>query len=151
MNLIQFLLSEDCGRPHGEEEEQRDSGFFVHMEEETVNNTDYRRVLFTGEHSQLVLMNLAPGVEIGEETHPVDQFIRVEGGTGMSIINGQEREITDGDAIIVPGNAVHNIINNSGTEELKLYTVYSPPQHEDGTVQPTKEDEKEEHTEENEY
>jgi len=120
-------------------------GFVIDLEKETVENTDYRRVLYTAEHSQLVVMSLEPGVEIGEEVHELDQFIRIDKGNGKAVLNGdQEYELSDGWAAVVPAGVKHNIIN-TGEEPLKLYTVYSPPEHKDGVVQPTKADEKEEH------
>ena len=109
------------------------------IEEETLNNTFFRKVLFTGPHSQLVVMNLAPGEEIGEEVHDeVDQFLRFEEGDGIAIVNGAEQTVADGDAVVVPAGCRHNIINTSDTKHLKLYTVYTPPNHADGTVHKTK-------------
>ena len=120
-------------------------GYIVNIEEATVSNTDYRRVLYTGEHSQLVVMSLEPGVEIGEEVHALDQFIRVETGSGKAILNGiEEHALEDDWAIVIPAGTKHNVIN-TGDRALKLYTIYSPAEHKDGTVQPTKADEKEEH------
>jgi len=120
-------------------------GYIAHIEQETKDNTDYRRVLYTAAHYQLVLMNIASGGEIGEEVHQsVDQFFRFESGEGKVIIDGVEHEVKDGDAVIVPAGTLHNVIN-TGSEDLKLYTLYSPPNHKDGTVQATKADEYEEH------
>jgi len=119
-------------------------GFHINIEDETVKNKDYRRVLYTAEHCQLVLMSIEPGDEIGEEVHKVDQFIRSDGGSGVSIINGYEQKFANGDAVIVPAGAKHNIIN-TGKERLQIYTVYSPPQHLKDTLQKTKADEKEDH------
>ena len=120
-------------------------GYVANIEKETVENTDYRRVLYTSEHSQLVVMNLQPGEEIGEEVHELDQFIRIEDGKGKAVLNKtEEYEIEDDWAIVVPAGTYHNVIN-TGDSELKLYTVYSPPEHKEGTGQPTKADEKEEH------
>lgn len=124
------------------EKENKSTGFALNIEKETVKNTDYRRVLYTTEHSQLVLMCIQPGDDIGEEIHQVTQFIRVDKGNGTSIINGEERAFGNGDAIIVPPGCKHNIIN-SGSTSLKLYTVYSPPQHLKDTVHKTKADDKE--------
>jgi len=118
-------------------------GYITHIEQETKENTDYRRVLYTAKHSQLVLMSLAPGEEIGEEVHHLDQFFRFEEGQGKVIIDGVEHNVEDGDAVIVPEGARHNVIND-GIIALKLYTIYSPPNHKDGTVQSTKADEYEE-------
>jgi mannose-6-phosphate isomerase-like protein (cupin superfamily) len=109
------------------------------IEEETLNNTFFRKVLFTGPHSQLVVMNLAPGEEIGEEVHgDVDQFFRFEDGVGLVIINGESINVEDGDAVIVPAGSKHNIVNTSQTENLKLYTIYSPPNHPEGSIHKTK-------------
>lgn len=119
-------------------------GYFGHIEKDTEENTDYRRVLYTGEHSQLVLMNLQPGQDIGEEIHDVDQFFRFEKGMGQVFIDSTEYSVNDGDCIIVPAGSKHNVIN-IGPDELKLYTIYSPANHIDGTVHKTKADETEEH------
>lgn len=119
-------------------------GYIVNIEKETLENNDYRRVLYTSEHSQLVLMNLQPGEEIGKEIHHLDQFIRIEQGSATAILNGQEHALEDDFAVVIPAGVEHNVIN-TGSEELKLYSVYSPPEHLDGTVHPTKADEKEEH------
>lgn len=120
--------------------------FITNVEDDTLQNTDYRRVKFTLERSQLVYMHLEPGVEIGNEIHGIDQFIRIEKGTAKSIIaNGaEERELTDGDVIMIPAGTWHNIINE-GSEPVKLYTLYCGPQHLRDTVQPTKADEVEDH------
>ena len=115
-------------------------GFVDDIEDLSVKNDDFRRVLYTGEHCQLVVMSLKPKEDIGEETHSdVDQFFRVEEGVGEVVINGERRDLQSGSAIIVPAGAKHNIIN-TGDEPLKLYTVYSPPNHKDGTVHVTKAD-----------
>lgn len=115
------------------------SGYHTDIERKTVENEYFREVLFTGPHSQLVVMALNPGEEIGQETHPgTDQFIRVESGTGKAILDGQEYALADGSAIVVPAGVEHNVINTSSTESLKLYTVYTPPEHPDGTVHKTK-------------
>lgn len=120
-------------------------GYIVNIEETTLNNTDYRRVLYTAEHCQLVVMSLEPGVEIGEEVHHLDQFIRIESGVGKLILNEtDEHEIKDDWAFIIPAGVKHNVIN-TGDESLKLYSIYSPAEHKDGTVHPTKADEVEEH------
>jgi mannose-6-phosphate isomerase-like protein (cupin superfamily) len=98
-------------------------------------------VLFTGPKSQLVLMALKPGEDIGKETHPdTDQFIRVEAGEGKAIIDGQEIELQDGSAIVIPAGAEHNVINVSTTKALKVYTIYTPPEHADGTIHHTREE-----------
>ncbi len=116
-------------------------GFIINLEKETMNNTDFRRVLYTGRFSQLVFMSLKAGEEIGEETHDnVDQFFRFEGGEGKVIIDNIEHKVTDGIGVIVPAGAKHNVINTSQTQELKLYTIYSPPEHQDRVVRHTKQD-----------
>lgn len=116
-------------------------GFFTNIEEDTVANNDFRRVLYTSKHSQLVLMSLAPGTEIGSEVHgDNDQFFRFEAGKGKVVIDDNEYEVSDGSAIVVPAGARHNVINTSDSEALKLYTLYSPPHHKDGIVRATKEE-----------
>ena len=117
------------------------SGFKSEIEKATLENTFFRHVLFTGNHSQLVLMCLKPSEEIGMETHmDNDQFFRFEKGQGKVIIDGQEFMVKDGDAIVVPSGSEHNVINLSDTEELKLYTIYSPAHHPDGTIHKTKDE-----------
>lgn len=117
------------------------TGFAGNIEEKTLANTNFRQVLFTGTHSQLVVMNLRPNEEIGMEAHPnVDQFFRFEQGKGKVIIDGEESVVGNGSAMVVPAGAQHNVINTSPTEALKLYTIYSPPNHPDGTIHPTKAD-----------
>jgi len=118
-------------------------GYIAHIEEETKKNTDYRRVVYTAAHSKLVLMSIVPGGEIGMEVHHLDQFFRFESGQGKVILDGVEHEVKDGDAVIVPEGTQHNVIN-TGSDDLKLYTLYSPPNHKDGTTQATKADEYEE-------
>ncbi len=116
-------------------------GFVKNIEKETLENKNFRKVLYTAKHSQLVLMSLQPGEEIGTEVHlDNDQFFRFEKGRGKCIIDGNEYELKDGTAIVVPAGAQHNIINVSNTEELKLYTIYSPAHHKDGIVCATKEE-----------
>ena len=116
-------------------------GFKSNVEHDAVANTNFRKVLYTGKNLQLVVMSLNPGEEIGEETHMKnDQFFRFEGGNGKCIINGYEYLVKNGDAIIIPAGAKHNIINVDKTTELKMYTIYSPPQHKDGIVRATKKD-----------
>jgi mannose-6-phosphate isomerase-like protein (cupin superfamily) len=111
-----------------------------HIEKQTLENTCFRRVLFTGKYTQLVLMCLGPGEEIGDEVHQdVDQFFRIEQGEATFVFNeGQEHLVRDGDVVVVPAGTYHNAINRSKTEPLKLSTLYSPPNHPDGTVQKTK-------------
>jgi mannose-6-phosphate isomerase-like protein (cupin superfamily) len=114
-------------------------GFNSNVEQDTLDNTNFRKVLYTGKHSQLVLMSLKPNEEIGLETHPEnDQFLRFEGGKGKVFIDDNEYSVKDGDAVIVPAGAKHNVVNVSDSEELKIYTIYSPPHHKDGIVQATK-------------
>lgn len=114
-------------------------GFSANIEKETIENHNFRKVLYTGKNSQLVLMSLKPGEEIGMETHEKnDQFFRCEEGEGKCVIDGNEYELEDGSAIVVPAGAEHNIINTSQDEDLKLYTIYSPPHHKDGIVKATK-------------
>lgn len=119
-------------------------GYLVNIEKATLENTDYRRVLYTSKNSQLVLMSLAPGEEIGEEVHHLDQFIRLEAGQARIIVDGTIHEAQADDAVVIPEGTRHNVIN-TGAGYLKLYTVYSPPEHKDGTVEATKADEHEEH------
>jgi mannose-6-phosphate isomerase-like protein (cupin superfamily) len=115
-------------------------GFVDNIEKLTLENENFRKVIYTAKNSQLVLMSLLPGEEIGQEVHNLDQFLRIEKGVGKAILNGVEYDISDGSAIVVPAGTSHNIINTSQTEKLKLYTIYSPPNHMDGTVHPTKAD-----------
>lgn len=116
-------------------------GFFADIEKDTLENENFRKVLYTSKHSQLVLMSLKPKEEIGMEIHSDnDQFFRFEKGEGKCIIDGNEYELEDGVAIVVPAGAQHNVINTSDTEELKLYTIYSPAHHKDGIVRATKEE-----------
>ncbi len=119
-------------------------GFLTDIEQATKENTDYRRVLYTAKHSQLVLMSLNPGEEIGEEVHELDQFIRFEEGAGQAILDGVVHEVKGGDAVVVPEGTRHNVVN-TGSGVMKLYTVYAPPAHKDGTLERTKADEHEEH------
>jgi mannose-6-phosphate isomerase-like protein (cupin superfamily) len=116
-------------------------GYKGAIEKMTLENDNFRKVLYTGKHSQLVLMSLKPNEEIGMEVHNEnDQFFRFEKGTGKVLIDGNEYAVADGDAIIVPSGAQHNIINTSSSEPLKLYTIYSPAHHKDKVVHSTKED-----------
>lgn len=115
------------------------AGFLGNIEKLTLANNNFRQVLFTGAHAQLVLMSIEPGGEIGMETHEiVDQFLRIEQGRGKVVMDGQESPLRDGDAFIVPAGTRHNVINTSESEPLKLYTLYAPPHHKDGTVHKTK-------------
>jgi len=114
-------------------------GFKSNIEKDTLANQNFRQVLYTGKYCQLVLMSLKPGEEIGEEVHKtVDQFFRFEKGVGVVAIDGITQKVADGDAVIVPAGAKHNVTNTSKKTELKLYTIYSPPEHQDGTVRKTK-------------
>jgi mannose-6-phosphate isomerase-like protein (cupin superfamily) len=116
-------------------------GFAANLEEETRMNRDFRRVLYTGKYSQLVLMCLKPMEDIGEETHDdVDQFFRFEDGEGVVVIDGVKNKVKDGSGVIVPSGAKHNVINTSKTKNLQLYTIYSPPEHQDRVVRKTKEE-----------
>lgn len=115
-------------------------GFKTNIERDTLKNRNFRKVLYTGKNSQLVLMSLRPKEEIGLETHPEnDQFLRFEGGTGRVIVDDSKYTVKDGDAVVIPAGAKHNVINTSAEEELKIYTIYSPPHHKDGIVHKTKE------------
>ncbi len=123
-------------------------GFSADLEAETRKNTDFRRVLYTGKYSQLVLMRLRPGEDIGMETHDdVDQFFRFEEGEGVVVIDDTRHPVKDGSGVIVPSGAKHNVTNTSKTADLKLYTIYSPPEHQDKVVRKTKQEAlaKEEH------
>lgn len=114
-------------------------GFNSNIEKDALENDNFRKVLYTSKHSQLVLMAIKPGDEIGMEVHPDnDQFFRVENGQGKCVIDGNEYEIMDGSAIVVPAGAQHNVINMSVSEDLKLYTIYSPAHHKDGIIRATK-------------
>ncbi|MGL5831247.1 MAG: cupin domain-containing protein [Candidatus Altimarinota bacterium] len=119
-------------------------GFVANIEQETLKNTNYRRVLYTAKNSQLVLMCIQPGEEIGAEVHHLDQFIRIEEGSGKVYIDGNEYEVSEDFAIIIPEGAKHNVVN-TGAVPLKLYSLYSSAEHKDGTVHRTKADEREEH------
>jgi mannose-6-phosphate isomerase-like protein (cupin superfamily) len=114
-------------------------GFQSNIEKDVLANKDFRKVVYTAKHLQLVLMTLKVGEEIGEETHPaIDQFFRFESGNGKCIINANTYMLTAGDAIIIPAGAKHNIINVDEKQELKMYTIYAAPNHKDGTVRTTK-------------
>ena len=115
-------------------------GYEGKIEKLTLENENFRKVVYTAKFSQLVLMSLKPSEEIGEEIHDVDQFFRFEKGNGKVIIDGNNYDVSDGDAVIVPAGAKHNVINTSASEKLKLYTLYSPPHHRDGVIHATKEE-----------
>ena len=138
-SLLNFLMT----RTRAEEEEDSeegvsDVGFNTDIEEETIKNENFRKVLYTTDKSQLVLMSLKPGEEIGSEVHNGDQFFRFEAGEGKLVMGEEEIDVTDGTAAVVREGTQHNVINTSRTKELKLYAVYSPPQHKPGTVDQTK-------------
>jgi mannose-6-phosphate isomerase-like protein (cupin superfamily) len=114
-------------------------GYVENIEKLALDNTNFRHVLYTAQHSQLVVMSIAPNEDIGEEVHHLDQFLRIEAGTGKAILDGVEHDIADGSAIVVPAGTRHNILN-TGETPLKLYTVYSPPEHIDGTIHVAKAD-----------
>lgn len=115
-------------------------GYISNIEQETIDNEDFRRVLYTGKNSQLVLMSIAVGDDIGAEVHELDQFLRIEKGEGKAVLDGVEYPVSDGTAIVVPAGMNHNVINTSASEPLKLYSLYSPPEHKDGTIHKTKAD-----------
>lgn len=114
------------------------AGYVGNIEQKSLENTTFRTVLYTDERLQLVVMSLLPKEDIGMEVHKLDQFIRVEAGTGIAILDGIEHPLEDGVAVIVPTGTNHNIINTSETEPLKLYTLYAPPEHAPGTIHTTK-------------
>ncbi|MCA9364277.1 MAG: cupin domain-containing protein [Candidatus Moranbacteria bacterium] len=117
------------------------NGFITNIEKKTLSNENYREVLFTTKRSQLVVMTLKPKEDIPEETHEDhDQFIRIEQGFGKAILNGEETQLKDGSAVIIPAGTKHRICNTSETEVLKLYTIYTPPEHAQGTIHKTKEE-----------
>ena len=115
-------------------------GFVTNIEKDSLANETFRTVLYTDERVQLVVMSLLPSEDIGEEVHQLDQFLRIESGEGRAVLDGVEHPIRDGFAIVVPKGTRHNIINDSTTSPMKLYTVYAPPDHKDGTVHKTKAD-----------
>lgn len=115
-------------------------GYLVQIEDATRKNSNYRQVLFTAKHSQLVLMSLKPGEEIGEEVHELDQFLRFEAGEGTVVLDGEKHAVSDGFAVVIPAGTRHNVLNRSKTTELKLYTIYSPPEHKTGTIHRTKQE-----------
>ena len=120
-------------------------GYCANIEEETLANQDFRRVLYTGHNLQLVLMTLPPGCDIGEEVHPDrDQFFRIEQGSGIVRIDGVDNPVEDDFAVVVPAGAKHNVIN-SGATPLRLYTIYAPPEHKDGIVHATRKEAEERH------
>jgi mannose-6-phosphate isomerase-like protein (cupin superfamily) len=120
-------------------EENAMKGYVTNIEQDSLSNKDFRRVLYTAKNTQLVLMSIRPNEDIGEEIHSLDQFIRVEAGHGVAILDGVEHRISDGSAVVIPAGTKHNVVNDSD-EDLKLYTLYSPPEHRDGTIHRTKSD-----------
>jgi mannose-6-phosphate isomerase-like protein (cupin superfamily) len=114
------------------------SGYIVNIEAQTEANAYFREVLFTAPHCQLVVMSLNVGEDIGEEVHTLDQFLRVESGEGKAILDGEETPLKAGFAVVVPAGTKHNIVNTSSSVPLKLYTLYAPAQHRDGTIHKTK-------------
>ncbi|MFA5877672.1 MAG: cupin domain-containing protein [Candidatus Paceibacterota bacterium] len=116
------------------------NGYVANIEKESLENENFRTVLYTDERLQLVVMNLKPNEDIGEEVHALDQFIRVEKGEGKSVLDGEARALADGFAVIIPAGTRHNIVNTSSVNPLKLYTLYAPPNHKRGTVHKTKAD-----------
>jgi len=120
-------------------------GYVTNIEQASLDNATFRTVLYTSKRTQLVLMSIPAGEDIGMEVHEDhDQFIRVEQGTGKAILDGVEHALEDGSAVVIPAGTNHNIIN-TGKTDMKLYTIYSPPEHRDGTVHPTKAEAQEEH------
>ncbi|NUM25249.1 MAG: cupin domain-containing protein [Candidatus Buchananbacteria bacterium] len=115
-------------------------GYVTNIEKLSLENKNFRQVLYTSKNSQLVVMSLNPNEDIGEEIHQLDQFIRCESGQGKAVLDGVEHELSDGFIIVVPSGAKHNIINTSSNQPLKLYTLYSPPNHRDGVIHKTKQD-----------
>ena len=113
-------------------------GFVINIEKATLENENFRKVLNTAQHSQLVVMSLLPDEQIGTEVHDLDQFIRFESGRGKVILDGKEHEVEDDWAVVIPAGVDHNVINTSDNEKMKLYSIYSQPEHAAGTVHPTK-------------
>ena len=117
------------------------AGYSINIETKTLENPNFRQVLFTAPHSQLVVMTLRVGEEIGQETHTDrDQFIRVEAGQGEAILDGERHALSNGSAVVIPAGTEHNVVNTSGSDPLRLYTIYSPPEHPDGTINRTKQE-----------
>ena len=143
MNIIRRigqLLTEDPN-VFCEEKEVVAKGFVQNIEDKSAKNANFRQVLYTAKNCQLVVMSLKPKEDIGEEVHTVDQFFRIEEGTGATIINGKRTTVESGFGIVIPAGAKHNVVN-TGSAPLKLYSIYSPPQHKDGTIHKTKQDAK---------
>ena len=115
-------------------------GYVVNIEKASKENNNFRKVLYTAKNSQLVVMSLLPNEDIGEEVHNLDQFIRIEEGKGKAILDGMEHDIEAEWAVVIPAGTKHNIINTSPDSKMKLYTIYTPPEHQDGVVRATKQD-----------
>lgn len=113
-------------------------GYITNIEKDSLENEYFRKVLYTDERLQLVVMSLKPNEDIGEETHQLDQFIRVEAGEGKAVLDGEEHVLPNGSVVVIPSGTKHNIINTSSEKPLKLYTLYAPPSHKDGTIHKTK-------------
>lgn len=117
------------------------NGHITNIEKETLENENFRKVLYTAKNMQLVVMSIQPNEDIGEEVHgDIDQFLRIEAGKGKAVLDGKEFEIMDGTSVVVPAGVSHNIINTSSDEKLKLYTIYTPAEHPDGTIHQTRQD-----------
>jgi len=116
------------------------NGLVIDIEKTTLQNDNFRKVINTAKNSQLVVMSLLPGEEIGTEVHDLDQFIRFEVGKGKVILDGKEYDVEDDWAVVIPAGVEHNVINTSDSVKMKLYSIYSPPEHPDGTIHPTKAD-----------
>jgi len=115
-------------------------GYVVNIEKASKENNNFRKVLYTAKNCQLVVMSLLPNEDIGEEVHTLDQFIRIEEGKGKAILDGMEHDIEAEWAVVIPAGTKHNIINTSPDSKMKLYTIYAPPEHQDGVVRATKQD-----------
>ena len=121
------------------------AGFVINIEKATLQNDNFRKVLNTAKNSQLVVMSLLPGEDIGSEVHDLDQFIRIETGQGKVVLDGEEHTVEDDWAVVIPAGVEHNVVNTSSSEKMKLYSIYSPPEHPDGTVHATKADDTHDH------
>ncbi|KND49301.1 MAG: hypothetical protein AB203_02800 [Parcubacteria bacterium C7867-008] len=115
-------------------------GYIENIEKLSLENDLFRKVLYTSKHIQLVLMSIPVGEEIGAEKHELDQFIRIEEGEGKAVLDGVEHDLEDGSAVVIPAGTLHNVINTSTDAALKLYSLYGPPEHKDGTIHATKEE-----------
>lgn len=123
------------------------NGYTGNIEQEALENEAFRKVLYTSAYMQLVVMSIPAGESIGQETHGQDQFIRVEEGEGRAVLDGVEHALSDGYAVVIPAGTLHNVLNTSETEPLKLYSLYAPPHHEDGVVHATKAEAEADHEE----